>query len=312
MLSPWGVWKAGKNRWRAICPLHPGAENNTQLSLSAWGDWRCFSCHAHGSDFESLLMAMHSLSYTQAKEWLDALPGALVRLGDVEPLPPYSERHGSLTGPEYLSEAVLGAFRGNCPAYLLERGFSMASLQRYEIGYDMHRCKIVLPIRDVRKRLIGLTYRVDFDGDRDQKAKYWHDHFDKSKHLYGFHHWADRAVDALWLVEGQLDAVRLSQLDVPAAAIMGSSVSREQIDLLLGRARCRRLVLAFDNDDAGQDATKKAVASFSRTRFGRSLGVARYGDKDPGEMTHRSRWTIEHWSRSIELPPSSPRNYFAC
>ena len=59
------------------------------------------------------------------------------------------------------------------------------------------------------------------------------------------------------MVEGYFGAIRLHGLRLPAVALMGSSMSREQIDLL--REHCpalRAVTLLLDGDDAGRTAAE--------------------------------------------------------
>jgi len=64
-------------------------------------------------------------------------------------------------------------------------------------------------------------------------------------------------IDTLYIVEGALDCMWLSQYGYPAVAILGATISRRQIELLsvLGP---HEIVLALDNDDAGSRGKEKA------------------------------------------------------
>jgi DNA primase len=172
------------------------------------------------------------------------------------------------------------------------------TLEMFEIGYNKNRCKIVLPIRDVKGKLVGFTERMDYDGEG---PKYWHDHFSKSDHLYGLHLLAGKPVKRLFLTEGQLDSVRLWQLGLRACAIMGSSISQEQVRLLVDNVHCEKLVLAFDNDEAGEKATLHAARLLAKTRFSSTLYCAKYPGKDPGELTSLKGIKLEPWFMALPL-----------
>lgn len=292
VLAPYGVWPAGDGKYRSACPIHKG-DNATTFSIFSNGRWRCFKCSAWG-DMARLLVAVRHLSLKQAQEYIGSSPVPFRRMEDIATLPAKRELKPRVPY-EVLQDSLLAPYKKHCPEYLIGRGFSEASLQRFEIGYDLGNSKIVIPVRDSKSRLVGLTYRLDFDTDRSQPAKYWHDNFSKSLHLYGFHLWARRKLRRFYVVEGQLDAVRMYQLGYAAAAVMGSEISHEQVDVLLRDCQADRIVLAFDNDDAGSKARRDAIYKLSRTRFARGLLVLNYDTNDPGELNEQHQLTTIPW-----------------
>lgn len=291
LLAGWDVWQAGEDRWRACCPIHKG-DNPSAFSISRRGFFNCFRCGAKGGTAD-LLVALRGLTWKQALEYVAGAPQPFSRFPETQLMPPWSTRREGVA-VELLPEATIIPYKGHCPKYLVNRGFSPNVLRRFDIGYNAADARIVIPVRDVDGALAGLTFRVDYPTRADQ-AKYWHDNFIKTKHLYGFYRWADVPVKNLYLVEGQLDAVRLAQLGLPSAAIMGSSLAADQLTLLQERAICDQLVLMLDNDDAGRFGTEKAVEALCKTRFARSLGVARYDAADPGDMQQTNTLTTVPW-----------------
>lgn len=288
LLEKQELWKAGKDEWRCLCPFHTkGSKRKAEFRFKRSGYWNCFSCGANG-DLVALVMGMEHLDYIRAKEWLQDAPSLFTKLEDVPKLPAYKDRHKQEAAYQILPESSIALYKTQCPVYLLRRGFTEEALLKYEIGYSFHQSRIVIPTRDVNKKLVGITLRLDFDSDG---PKYWHDHFDKSAHLYGFHLWERKKTDRLFLVEGQLDVVRMWQHGLAACAILGSSISEEQVALLKEYARCDKLVMMFDNDEAGEKATREAIKALSGTFLGRRLYAAEYPEDDPGEL--RSTKTIK-------------------
>jgi DNA primase len=130
--------------------------------------------------------------------------------------------------------------------------------------------------------------------------KYFHERFEKNKHLYGFYRWARKVVPRLYLVEGQLDVVRMYQLGLPACAVLGSSISDQQVALLQDHARCDQISLAFDNDEVGRKAVEDTARKLIRTRFVRGLEVAVYPGHDPGDLRDKKSISNVSWfSRRI-------------
>lgn len=299
ILEPFDVWKASSDRYRSCCPAHKGT-NNTSFSVFSNGRFICFKCGARG-DLARLVMFAKNVTLGQARDYINSSPQPFYTMADVPMLPAWEERRNAERYP-VLPEATIAPFRRHCPRYLIERGFSQAALRAYEIGYDMQHGKIVIPVRDVRGKLVGLTYRTDFDDDKTQPAKYWHDNFAKAFHLYGFQRYANRPLRKLFLVEGQLDSIRMHQLGFAAVAIMGSEMSREQHEVLVKHCKAEQVVLAYDNDEAGEKATRSSIRQLCQTRFGPTLSKLRYTTKDPGELTEDSKVSLEPWYVGGLLP----------
>lgn len=298
LLDPYDIWAAGEGKWRSRCPIHKGSSNHSSFRINRYGKWICFSCGA-GGEMENLLMEMQGLSYKAALTLLDIAPGVRHRLIDIPELPSFEERGKPQLGYDLLPEREIVLFLRHCPQLLLNRGFSRGSLKEWEIGYDTKKHQIVIPVRDAHANLVGVTYRSDFEGSLTsggREIKYWHDHFDKAKHLYGFHKWKGKKLRRLHLVEGQLDAIRMWQLGHAACAVMGSWLDRRQQDILVKHARCKELVLMFDYDEAGHKATKQALRMLTKTRFGRGLKVAQYPTSDPGELTEQHKIKYKGWA----------------
>lgn len=295
ILAPFDVWSSGPGQFRSKCPIHRG-DNPTAFHISIYGRWRCYRCGAHG-DMAALVMRMNRVPFLEARKLLEEFPSLWVDISSLPTLPDWKDRHKSKSAYPVLKESAIAAYRGKCPVSLINRGFSASVLRLFEIGYDRESFRVVLPIRDVHGRLVGITYRLDFSITNE--PKYRHDNFDKRLHLYGFHLVARKRVKRLFLVEGQLDAVRMHQLGHAAAAVMGSSISAEQVALLVKYAACDSIVLAFDNDEAGEAATRRAVKALAGTRLGRKMQVAKYPGKDPGDLDIHSRIILKHWAGAL-------------
>ena len=78
------------------------------------------------------------------------------------------------------------------------------------------------------------------------------------------------------VVEGYFGAVRLHMLRVPTVALMGTSMSEEQVELLV-RAGVERATLLLDGDDAGRQACEKLLPHLARKLFVR-VGVLSDGE----------------------------------
>lgn len=294
LLEGYALHEAGTDRWRSMCPFCSNGQGNTEVFIT-WrnGTYKCFRCQASGSPVD-LVRKVKNMSFSAARE--------LVALAPRYVPPIVGSMKLKEKGPGYpiLPESEIAAYRGSCPSYLLGRGFKQQTLREYHVGYDHHQVRIVIPARDYAARLVGITYRLDFD--EPGKPKYWHDNWKSSEHLYGFHLYRDVPVDALYLVEGQLDAQRMRQIGLAAVAVLGAVLHPTQVNLLHQYAQTDTLILAGDNDEAGHFLRDNAIRALTRTRFMQKLRVASYPGHDPGELHHRSQITSYPWYARLLSP----------
>ena len=132
--------------------------------------------------------------------------------------------------------------------------------------YDKFRNRLMLPVIDVRGDVVGFGSRV-ID---NSMPKYMNSTetlaFSKRRVLYGLNLAKKTKRPNIILCEGNLDVVTLHQAGFDnAVASMGTALTQEQIRLL-GRFT-KELVLCYDNDNAGQMATERALALLQDTDF---------------------------------------------
>ena len=182
-------------------------------------------------------------------------------------------------------------------AYLAERGVSKAIVERFQIGwapeswdavrtyggykeftdsvlaaagllarsekkgnyFDMLRARVILPIRDVRGKVVGFSGRV-LD---DSEPKYLNTPetalFNKRNVLFGLYEAREAVLreKRVVVVEGQLDFITLFQAGFEAAvASQGTAFTPEQARLL--KRYAQTVVFAYDSDAAGQKATVRS------------------------------------------------------
>lgn len=151
--------------------------------------------------------------------------------------------------------------------------------------YDNFRNRAMVPIIDLRGNVIAFGGRV-LD---DSKPKYVNTSdtlvYKKSSALFALNFAKGSGTDQLILCEGYLDVITLHQAGFTnAVAGLGTALTDEQVRLI---ARyCREVVLSYDNDDAGREATHRALQKFEQTDLTvRSLTME--GGKDPDEIIQK-------------------------
>ena len=172
------------------------------------------------------------------------------------------ERYGFGFAPDAwskLSDAFLR--RGISEKLLVTAGLS--ALREHGGGlYDRFRGRVIIPIADVRGRIVGFGGRAL----GDVMPKYLNTAetpiFNKRKLLFGLDR-AHRAIvreDCAIVVEGYMDAIAAWEAGVlNVVATLGTSFTSDHAALLLRRAP--RIIFCYDSDAAGQEATLRALAA---------------------------------------------------
>lgn len=147
--------------------------------------------------------------------------------------------------------------------------------------YDVFRNRVIFPIVDTRGNVIAFGGRV-MD---DSKPKYLNTAqtpvFDKSKNLFALNFAKDSSSNVLILAEGYMDVIAINQAGFPnAVATLGTAITPEHARIIARNST--EVIIAYDSDGAGQNATKKAIARFNEVGLtARILHIE--GAKDPDE-----------------------------
>jgi len=179
-----------------------------------------------------------------------------------------------------IGAAVAGRFRvGFAPgrwdglsSYMSSQKIPPSDLERLGLvgvnergRYDFFRDRVMLPVLDRQKRVIGFGGRVLDPEIKDRKYVNSPDSplFHKKEQLYGLHAALDaiRKRDLAIVVEGNFDVLTLHEAGIEeAVAPMGTALTAEQI-ALVGRL-AKTVVVVFDGDAAGQRAAQKVIPLF--------------------------------------------------
>ena len=132
--------------------------------------------------------------------------------------------------------------------------------------YDKFRNRLMLPVIDVRGDVVGFGSRVL---DKSE-PKYMNTPetltYSKRRILYGMNLAKKSKRSNIILCEGNLDVVTLHQAGFDnAVASMGTALTQEQLRLL--SRYTKELVLCYDNDNAGQLATQRALELLNNSEF---------------------------------------------
>jgi DNA primase len=137
---------------------------------------------------------------------------------------------------------------------------------------------VIIPIYDDKRRPVGFVTRTTrLDPNSKGDGKYINsinsDIYCKSEILFNFNNYDPAASPNLWIVEGYLDAVYLTQCGMPNVVALGSTAFTEQHVDLLSRHNVKNVILCLDGDEGGRNGTKLALEKITAYQFLKSLRV---------------------------------------
>lgn len=156
--------------------------------------------------------------------------------------------------------------------YLIKKGFGRDDIFSSGITikkdknagfYDRFRGRVMFPISDIFGHTVGFGARI-FAHEGADEAKYVNTPespiYSKSKILYGlnFAKEAIRKNNSCILVEGYMDVIGSHQMEVKnTVSSSGTALTQDQIKMI--KRYAADLILAFDGDAAGQEATRRSI-----------------------------------------------------
>jgi len=150
--------------------------------------------------------------------------------------------------------------------YLEERGINPETIEHFQLGFcgrGMMKNRVCIPIHDERGELVAYAGRWAGDDVPEGEEKYLlPPKFAKSKVLFNLNRLMVMEVEHVVVVEGYFGAMRLHMLHVPVVAVMGTSISDEQVALLVS-AGIKRAIVLMDGDGAGVDAAERVVPALA-------------------------------------------------
>ena len=153
--------------------------------------------------------------------------------------------------------------------------------------YDRFRNRLIIPIHSETGALVGFGGRSLDGSDPKYLNSPESEIFNKSRLLYNLHRSKDamRKIDRAILVEGYFDAIAIDHVGVPGVvASMGTSLTSGQASLL--RRFTRRVVICYDGDDAGRNATLRAAPVLLSAGLNVEV-LDLMGEKDPDTLVQK-------------------------
>lgn len=291
------IQKAGRE-YKACCPFHN--EKTPSFTINdEKGFYHCFGCGAHG-DAIRWMTDQRGLPFMEAVKELAASAGMEVPAPDPRAARRAEQAkglHDAMAAAQALFETQLAGLEGaEARAYLARRAISEATRRSFGFGYasdsrgklkaalkdygeamlveagmlikpdneadsyDRFRGRLMLPIRDIRGRVIAFGGRILGKGEPKYLNSPDTPLFDKGRTLYNIDKAspASRQTGRVIVVEGYMDVIALAQAGfADAVAPLGTALTEQQIERLWQMVEVP--VLCFDGDAAGQKAADRAA-----------------------------------------------------
>lgn len=152
--------------------------------------------------------------------------------------------------------------------------------------YDVLRNRIIFPIINVKKQVIGFGARIlEGEGPKyinSSESMIYH----KKDNLYGINIAREKVRDEyFYLVEGYMDVIKMHAYGFETAvAALGTSLTLEQIKLL--KRYSKKFYICFDSDKAGLNAALRAINMFKQCNLDPKVIIVEDA-KDPDEYLNK-------------------------
>lgn len=303
-----------------LCPFHSEKSPSCTIYMDN-GSFYCFGCGT-GGDVITFVMKIENLSYVEAIKFLADRAGMTMpdeaknnETSRIKARVLEINRTAARFFHNTLAKSPDGE-KGR--RYFAERQLSPATITKYGLGYapddwhklsnhlksqgytedelitanlcalgknggiyDLFRDRAIFPIIDLRGNVIAFGGRI-IDGSG---PKYLNSSdtpvFKKSRNLFSLNFAKKSGEKRLILAEGYMDVIAINQAGFEnVVATLGTALTQEQARLMSQYAE--EIIIAYDSDGAGQNATHKAINLLSEVGV-RTKIIRMEGAKDPDE-----------------------------
>lgn len=179
--------------------------------------------------------------------------------------------------------------------HLLNKGFSKEDILKSGIIiendnkkiYNRFSYRLIFPIFDIRDRVIAFGGRVLDKSLPKYVNSPEGDIYSKGKNLYALNFAKREKTESIIIVEGYMDAVALHKSGFTnVVASLGTALTEEQAKLL--KKHTDLVIVAYDQDAAGQDATLRGLDILSKRGLNvKVLKLDKEDAKDPDEYINK-------------------------
>lgn len=322
VMSSYATLKRQGRNCVCLCPFHSEKSPSCTVYLDASDPhFYCFGCGA-GGDVITFVMKIENLDYVEAIKFLadragmsmpddvrnnesSRLKARILEINrtaaryfyDVLTRSPDGEKGRRYFAERRLTAATITKYGlgyapdnwYNLSNYLRSKGFSEEELVASNLCgrgkkggvFDIFRDRVMFPIIDLRGNVVAFGGRI-IDGEG---PKYLNSSdtpvFKKGGNLFSLNFAKKSNEKRLILAEGYMDVISINQAGFEnVVATLGTALTQEQARLMSRYAE--EIIISYDSDGAGQNATHKAINLLSAVGL-RTKIIHMDGAKDPDE-----------------------------
>lgn len=253
-----------------FCPFHYNVNTPACEVDKSNGMFICFSCGETGSIID-MIMRTTNRNYFEAMRMINSRKDVI----DIE-----REVDQAIEAPSELPEFDMDLIRrlhaslmnnDRAKEYFANRNITQESAVTFMLGYSEKQDMVIVPVFSVENICLGFVAR-SIEGKSFKNSP----GLPKSKTLFNINNVKRQK---MVVVESSFDVIRLSQLNIPAVATLGATVSKSQLFLL--QTYASSIIVCPDNDDAGSGLIDKIVKNVKN----REIEVVRLNKgKDIGDL----------------------------
>lgn len=237
-------FKKHSNQLIGPCPLHKGDNPRAFVVNLSKNIWYCFTGCNCGGDLIDFVRKLDGKSYRQIAEYLTSLTSV-----SPPPVPmPVKKSFQPFTKRLTLDSSSV---------FFQKKGITQGTAKRFEAGLYhgpgfLEGC-IGVRLHDLDGCPIGYAGRRTCAENAENYGKWkFPPNLPKNEIVYNFHRVHNNVQKGLVIVECPWGVMRLSQLNIPAVALLGVSLSPLGCNIL---KKIRKIILLLDGDPAGRLAT---------------------------------------------------------
>jgi DNA primase len=281
-------FKRSGDRLSGPCPIHKGS-NATQFSVSIEKNvWKCFSECKHGGNVLDFIAKMENVSILAAAnlaiEWFHLDPEAMAadasqETGE-EPAPTGDTSRPKPAKPAPVPETStpnkplnfrLDKLVREHP-YLTQRGLALETIIDFGVGFcskGMMADRIAIPIHNPEGEVVAYAGRYPGEPPEGTPKYKLPQGFRKSLELFNLDRARKEPVEVtLVIVEGFFGCMKLHQFGCKVVALMGSTMSAAQEELIRQHTDNKsQVIVMLDEDEAGRAGREDIATRLSKFCF---------------------------------------------
>ena len=232
------------------CPFHNNSRTPAAEIHKTNGMFYCFACQ-ETKELTEVIMQASGRSYFEAARLIDSKSDDrnLVEVLQETLDKKVEFKEYDLEVIERLHQSVFT--NPKAIKYYQDRKIDKDSVVKYKLGYSEKQDMVTIPVYSPDGLCLGFV-------GRSTEGKVFKNTpgLPKSKTLFNLQR--AKRYDKVFVVESSFDAIRLEQVGVHAVATLGATISKEQRKLL--KQYFNQVIVLGDNDEAGQNMSKKMIA----------------------------------------------------